>query len=94
MEPVPENIQQIIDKLSEEYLVKSAQAFDQISAESERILTAAKHTTTSLSREEDERWFKAVAPVYDLYIKEKSAKGLPAAEAYKFVQDWVQKNQK
>ena len=91
---LPPDVQQIFDKLSEEYLVKSAQTFDQFTADAERAMAAAKHTTTSLSREEDDRWFKAVAPVYDLYIKDKSAKGLPAAEAYNFVQDWVKKNQK
>jgi TRAP-type C4-dicarboxylate transport system substrate-binding protein len=91
---LPPDIQQIIDKMSEEYTIKVAKTWDQMNADSARTLTATKHTTTSLSRQEDERWFKAIASVYDMYIKEKTAKGLPAAEAYNFVQDWVKKNQK
>ena len=91
---LPPDIRQIMDKLSEEYEVKITQVWEKMTTESIRNLAAAKHTTTSLSREEDERWFKAAAPVYDTYIKEKSAKGLPAADAFKFVQDWVNKNQK
>jgi TRAP-type C4-dicarboxylate transport system substrate-binding protein len=88
------DIQQIMDKLSQEYEVKITQVWERMTTESIRNLAAAKHTTTSLSSEEDERWFKTAAPVYDTYIKDKSAKGLPAADAFKFVQDWVKKNQK
>jgi len=88
------DIQQIMEKLNDEYEAKICQVWEKMTLESIRSLAAAKHVTTSLSREEDERWFKAAAPVYDTYIKEKSAKGLPAADAYKFVQDWVNKNQK
>jgi TRAP-type C4-dicarboxylate transport system substrate-binding protein len=88
------DIQQIMDKLSAEYEVKITQVWERMTTESIRSLAAAKHVTTSLSREEDERWFKAASPVYDTYIKEKSAKGLPAADAFKFVQDWVSRNQK
>ncbi|HVN97384.1 MAG TPA: TRAP transporter substrate-binding protein [Syntrophorhabdaceae bacterium] len=91
---LPPDIQQIMDKLSEEYAVKTAQTWERMSAESVNALKAMKHTISPLSRAEDERWFKAIAPVYDTYVKEKTAKGLPASEAYKFVQDWVKKNQK
>jgi TRAP-type C4-dicarboxylate transport system substrate-binding protein len=91
---LPPDIQQTIDKTLDEYWVKLGRAWDQSTAKDTRTLAAAKYNITELSRSEDERWAKMIAPVYDTYIKEKSAKGVPAAEAVKFVQDWVKKNQK
>jgi TRAP-type transport system periplasmic protein len=91
---LPPDIQQIIDKTSDEYWDKVAKVWDQMTAESIATLTAAKHTFITLSAAEEERWVKEIASVYDTYVKEKSAKGLPAAEAMKFVQDWIKKNQK
>ena len=91
---LPADIQKIMEKLNDEYEAKITQVWEKMTLDSIRSLAAAKHVTTSLSREEDARWFKAAAPVYDTWIKEKSAKGLPAADAFKFVQDWVSKNQK
>jgi TRAP-type transport system periplasmic protein len=91
---LPPDIQQIVDKISDEYWEKGANVWDQMTADGIRTLTAAKHTFVSLSAAEEDRWVKEIAPLYDTYVKEKSAKGLPAAEAMKFVQDWVKKNQK
>jgi hypothetical protein len=59
-----------------------------------RSLKAAKQTIIPLSSSEEERWYQKLVPVYDTYIKEKSAKGFPAADAVKFVRDWVKQNQK
>lgn len=91
---LPADIQQIIEKTSDEYWEKMGNIYDKLTAESARTLTAAKHTFIPLSSEEEERWAQQIAPIYETYVKEKSAKGLPAAEAMKFVQDWVKKNQK
>jgi TRAP-type C4-dicarboxylate transport system substrate-binding protein len=91
---LPADIQKIMEKLNDEYEAKICQVWEKMTQDSIRSLAAAKHVTTSLSREEDARWFKAAAPVYDTWVKEKAAKGLPAADAFKFVQDWVAKNQK
>ena len=38
-------------------------------------------TVIPLSAQEDARWSKAMEPLFDEYVKEKTAKGLPAAEA-------------
>jgi TRAP-type C4-dicarboxylate transport system substrate-binding protein len=91
---LPSDIQQIIEKTSDEYWDKGAKVWDRMTADGIRTLTAVKHTFTPLSAAEEDRWVKEVAPLYDSYVKDKSVKGLPAAEAMKFVQDWVKKNQK
>jgi hypothetical protein len=44
-----------------------------------------------LSAEENSRWKKAVRPIIDEYIKEVSAKGLPADKAVKDVEGLIQK---
>ncbi len=90
---LPADVQQIVDKASEEYTIKAAKTWDNVDEEIVRQLKASKHTITTLSDSEDERWFQKITPVYDTYIKQKSEKGLPAAEAVKFVREWVKKNQ-
>jgi TRAP-type transport system periplasmic protein len=91
---LPADIQQIIDKVSEDYWDKGVKVWDQMTADAITSLTAAKHTFITLSAAEEERWAKQIAPLYETYVKEKSAKGLPAADAMKFVQDWIKTNQK
>ena len=88
------DIQKIIDQLSEEYAVKMSTVWDEKDEESIKLATTKKHQIITLSKEEDERWHKQVTPVYDAYVKEKGAKGLPAAEALAWVREWVKKNQK
>ena len=91
---LPPDVQQIMDKLSDEYMAKLSKLWDQKDVDAIATLKAAGHTTITLSAAEEEKWVKKLAPVYDEYVKDKTAKGLPAAEALKFCQDWVKKNQK
>jgi TRAP-type transport system periplasmic protein len=91
---LPLDIQQTIGKLGHEYAIKTAKLYDHDDMEAIKSLPKMGAATINLSKEEEERWSKAVAPVYDEYIKDKSAKGIPAAEIVKFCQDWVKKNQK
>jgi hypothetical protein len=46
-----------------------------------------KHKYLPLSKAEGAKWVKAVQPLFDAYVKEKSEKGLPSAEALKYCQD-------
>jgi TRAP-type transport system periplasmic protein len=93
-EALPADAQKIIEQLSEEYAVKMALVWDEKDTESIKTSTAYKHQTINLSDAEEERWVEQVAPLYDAYVKDKSAKGLPAAEAVAWIKDWVKKNQK
>jgi TRAP-type C4-dicarboxylate transport system substrate-binding protein len=91
---LPPDVQKIIDALSEEYAQKMSVIWDEKDAESIKIATAYKHQTITLSDAEEQRWAKQAAPIYDAYIKDKNAKGLPAAEAMAWIKDWMKKNQK
>jgi hypothetical protein len=47
----------------------------------------------SVSKEENERWAKAVRPILDDYVNNMKAKGLPGEEALKFCLDYLKKNE-
>jgi TRAP-type C4-dicarboxylate transport system substrate-binding protein len=87
------DVQKIIDGLSNEYLEKMSKLWDQKEKDAIIALKSQGHTTFTLSPEEEERWVERVAPLYDEYVKEKTVKGIPAADVLKFCRDWVKINQ-
>jgi TRAP-type transport system periplasmic protein len=90
---LPPDVQKLVMQVSEEYAAKLAKLWDSMDQDGIKEWSAKKHTFINLSREEEERWRQRIQPLYDEFIKEKSAKGLPAAEAIKFCQDWAKANQ-
>lgn len=94
-ESLPPDIKKIFDE-------EAARGGDKISKVMDRECdgTVAKlkgeknHKFIELSKEEEERWFKKTRPLFEQYVKEKSAKGLPAAQALEFCRGWLEKNQK
>ncbi|MBN1832572.1 MAG: TRAP transporter substrate-binding protein [Deltaproteobacteria bacterium] len=90
---LPSYVQEIIDDMSEEYLEKMSQLWDEKEKDAITTLKSEGHTTFTLSPEEEERWVERVVPVYDEYVREKSAKGIPAADVLEFCRNWVKKNQ-
>jgi len=91
---LPPDIQQIIDKLSDEYVVKMSKLWDQKEKDAIASLKSKGHKTITLSAAEEAKWSAKIRPLYDEYIKEKSAKGVPAADVLAFCRDWIKKNQK
>jgi TRAP-type C4-dicarboxylate transport system substrate-binding protein len=90
---LPADVQKIVDELSDEYAVKMSRLWDEKEAEAIAALKARGHTTIALSAEEEEKWVLRIEPVYEGYVKEKSARGLPAAEALRFSREWVARKQ-
>ncbi|MBI5442395.1 MAG: TRAP transporter substrate-binding protein [Deltaproteobacteria bacterium] len=91
-ESFPPDIQAIIDKLSEEFSEKHGRVWDAGDDSAKKFATGQKHTFIRLSEQEEDRWAAKVAPLFDAYVKEKSALGLPAKEAVDFCREWVKKN--
>lgn len=87
-------IRKIIEQVNEEWIVKTGQAWDDIDKAGYNFYQKQGGKITTLSKAEDARWVKAVQPIFDEYVKEKTAKGLPAKEALKFCQDRLQQLQK
>jgi TRAP-type C4-dicarboxylate transport system substrate-binding protein len=89
---LPRQAQEAIDRLCLEYTEKLSRLWDEKDQKTIKTWTARNHVAIYLSKAEEKRWEKAVLPLYGVFIKEKSAKGLPAAEALRFCQEWVKQH--
>jgi TRAP-type transport system periplasmic protein len=85
-------VQKIINQMSYEYAEKLSRLWDEKDQSTIKKWKAKNHVSIFLSGEEEKRWAKAVTPLYDGYVKEKSARGLPAGEALEFCRQWVKSN--
>ena len=90
---LPSDIQKIIEKVNEEWIEKTGRLWDEIDKEGITFTLKLGNQIISLSKEENERWAKAVRPILDDYVKSMKAKGLPGEEALKFCLDTLQKIQ-
>jgi TRAP-type C4-dicarboxylate transport system substrate-binding protein len=89
---MPAGVQDIINKMSGKYAEKLSRLWDEKDRNTIKKWTAKNHISIFLSAEEEARWERAVVPLYESFVKEKSVRGLPAVEALKFCKEWVQKN--
>ena len=90
---LPKDVQKTIEDINEQWVFKAGEPWDEEDANGKKFMKE-KGAIAPLSKEENERWAKQVKPQFDKFVKEKTAKGLPADEALKWVLDWIQKNQK
>ena len=84
---LPPDIQKIIEQVNEEWIEKTGKGWDEIDKEGLDFDLKLGNKLIHLSKEEDARWVKAIQPLFDEYVKDKTAKGLPAAEALKFCRE-------
>ncbi len=89
---LPKDVQATIQKINEEWIEKSARAWDQSDKEGLEYTKSKGNQVIALSKQEDERWAKLVSPMLDEYVAAMKTKGLPGEEALKFCQDWLKKN--
>jgi TRAP-type C4-dicarboxylate transport system substrate-binding protein len=78
---LPADVQKVIEQVSEEWIGKTGSAWDEMDKAGATFAAGLGNAVITLSAQENARWEKAVQPLFDEYVKEKSAKGLPAAEA-------------
>jgi TRAP-type transport system periplasmic protein len=91
---LPAGSQEIINGMSNEYAEKLSRLWDEKDQNTIRKWKAKNHVSILLGAEEEKRWEKAVVPLYEAFVKEKSARGLNAVEALQFCKEWVQRNAK
>jgi TRAP-type C4-dicarboxylate transport system substrate-binding protein len=84
---LPPDIQKIIEQVNEEWIEKTGKNWDEIDKVGYEFIRNLGNKVIPLSKEEDAKWAKAVEPMFAEYVKEKTAKGLPAAEALKFCRE-------
>jgi TRAP-type transport system periplasmic protein len=82
---LPADVQKVIEQVSAEWIDKTGTAWDEMDKAGSTFAAGLGDTVIALSAAEDARWAKAVEPLFDEYVKEKTAKGLPAAEALAWV---------
>jgi TRAP-type transport system periplasmic protein len=88
----PKDIQQIIEKVNEEYVEKYGKLWNELEKEGKDYGISKGVTFVQVPKEEQAKWAEKMKPIFDQYVKEIKAKGLPAEEALKFCQDYLKKN--
>jgi TRAP-type transport system periplasmic protein len=92
---LPPDIQAIIDKLDEEWVVERIQKkWTDWQAMGKAKLAEKGNNLIVLSPEENARWAGYMGPVLEEWVKATKAKGVPADDALKFCQDYLKANDK
>jgi len=91
-EGLPSELKRIIESMSGEYAEKLSRLWDEKDRTTIRKWTDKNHVSIYLSEEEEKRWEKAVSPLYERFVREKSSRGLDAAEALEYCREWVRNN--
>lgn len=91
---LPPDVQKIIGQVNAEFIEKQGKIWDEIDDEGRALMTKGSKKVIPLSKAEDARWAKQVAPVLEDYVKDAKAKGLPGDAALKFCVDYLRANQK
>jgi TRAP-type C4-dicarboxylate transport system substrate-binding protein len=86
---LPPDIQEVFTKVSREWALKHAQAWDRANAAGRAFVERLNREVISLSPEEQQRWKQAVRPILDAYVKAARDKGLPGEQFLKDAQDLI-----
>jgi TRAP-type C4-dicarboxylate transport system substrate-binding protein len=90
---LPPDVQKVIEKVNEEWIEKSGKGWDNVDNAGRDFTIRQGNKIISLSKEENERWAKAVGPLVDEYVTNMKSKGLPGDEALKFCTDQLKQIQ-
>ena len=84
---LPADVQRTIEQVNAEWIDKTGNSWDEMDRSGNDFAAGLGGTVIPLAAEENARWSQAVQPIFDDYVEQKTAKGLPAAEALKFCRD-------
>jgi len=90
---LPPDVQKVIETVNQEWIVKQCKVWDDIDASGMEFAKKMGDQFIPLPKEEDEKWAKAVQPLFDDYVKVMKEKGLPGEEALKFCREELKKLQ-
>jgi TRAP-type C4-dicarboxylate transport system substrate-binding protein len=82
------DIKKVITDLSKEYAPKYGQLWDEIDLAGKNYSLSKGNKVISLSAAEEKKWVERARPIIDDYVKRVKAKGLPADEVVKFIEDF------
>jgi len=86
---LPKDIQQIMEKLNEEWFEKHAKTWNQIDDEAREFSLKKGHKFTKASPTDEAKMKEQMKPVFEAYVSEMKAKGLPGEEALKFALEFL-----
>jgi len=84
--------QAAIEKINEEWIEKQGKLWNQLDKEGKDYAIQKGVKFVKISKDEEAKVTAAMKPILDEYVKTMKAKGLPAAEALKFCQDFLKAN--
>ncbi len=91
---LPADIQNIIEKINEEWIEKTGLLWDQMDKDGKAFALSKGIKFIPLSQEESALWAAKVKPIVDEYVQTMKSKNLPGEEVLKFCQDYLTKTQK
>lgn len=83
------DVRKVMEEVSAQWIDIHGNEWDQSDKKGREYTLGLGNKIVPLSAEENTRWKKAVRPIIDDYIKEVSAKGLPAEKAVKEVENLI-----
>ena len=86
---LPANVRKVMEEVSAQWIDVHGKAWDQIDQEGREYTLSLGNKIVPLSESENSRWKNAIRPIIDNYIREVSAKGLPAEKAVKEVENLI-----
>ena len=91
---IPPSEQKIIEQINKEWIEKQAKLWDEIDAHGKDWILKRGNKISRLSAQESARWEAKTAPIFDEYLKNMKAKGLPGDEVLKFARDYLKAHRK
>jgi TRAP-type C4-dicarboxylate transport system substrate-binding protein len=88
---IPKDVQQIIEEVNQEWIIKTANAWDNSDEEGRNYTLAQGNEIIKLPKEESDRWAKAVFPIVEDYVAKTEKKGLPAKDYVDFIQAFLKR---
>jgi TRAP-type transport system periplasmic protein len=89
---IPPESQKIIEQINQEWIEKQGAVWDAIDATGRVYCDKRGVKVIKLSEEENARWAAKAQPLFEEYVKNMKAKGLPGEEVLKFARDYLKKN--
>ena len=91
---IPPADQMIVEQINKEWIEKQGKVWDSIDEEGRAWILNRGNKIGKLESEEMNRWLAKAQPLFDEYVNNMKAKGLPGEEVLKFARDYLQANTK
>ncbi|MBU2498249.1 MAG: TRAP transporter substrate-binding protein DctP, partial [Proteobacteria bacterium] len=91
---LPSDVRKTMTEVSEEWVEYTGKKWNVIEVEGYGVGKQKGHEVIPLAQEEGARWEKAIAPLFENYVKNMEGKGLPGKEALEYRNQLIEKYNK